>query len=439
VSSKLALLGGQRAVRGDHLVQKWPPVTPTDRDAVISTLDRGELAYYGRDGWVKDLEDKFARYHDCEFALAVGSGTQALHSAFFGLGFGPGDEVLVPTYTFVTTVTPLLQLGVTPRLCDCDPETGNILPAEVERKATSRTRGVVVTHMWGHPCELDELTAIARARDLRLVEDCSHAHGARYLGRIVGTSGDAACFSLQAKKIITGGTGGIMITSDQECYERAVLLGHSRKRSADSVQSGTYRKFGPTGLGLNYRMHPLAAALAASQFDRLDEIISARTSRHDYLSRCLSDVGGVTPPVTRDQVTRGAFHGYKPFFTAAECPGIPKSLYVEALRAEGVSVEMPGSTPLDRSALFTGMDADLFHYGTRRRGQPGTRRRLCDASADDRFPGCESFLRRVLDHTTFTYEPFALIDQYVEAFAKIYEHRDELRDLAATEPGRSAS
>ena len=412
-------------------MQKWPPVTAEDRNAVISALDRGELAYYGRDGWVRELEDKFARYHDSGFALAVDSGTQALHSAFFGLGFGPGDEVLVPAYTFVTTVTPLLQLGVTPRLCDCDPETGNILPAEVERKAGNRTRGLVVTHMWGHPCEMDELTSIARARDLRLVEDCSHAHGARYRGGIAGTFGDAACFSLQAKKIVTGGTGGIMITSDQECYERAILLGHYRKRSTDSVKSSTYRKFAPTGLGLNYRMHPLAAALAASQFGRLDEIISARTSRHDYLSRCLTDVGGVTPPVTRDHVTRGAFHGYKPFFAAAECPGIPKSLYVEALRAEGVSVEMPGSTPLHRSALFTDMDADLFHYGTRRRGEPGTGRLLCDSSAGERFPNCESFLDRVLDHTTFTCEPFALIDQYVDAFSKICAHQDELRDLAA--------
>jgi perosamine synthetase len=434
MSSKLALLGGQKAVRGDHVLQKWPPVTPADRNAVIATLDRGELAYYGRDGWVRELEDKFARYHDSKFALAVDSGTQALHSAFFGLGFGPGDEVLVPTYTFITTVTPLLQLGVTPRLCDCDRETGNILPAEIERKANDRTRGIVVTHMWGHPCELDELTAIAKARDLRLVEDCSHAHGARYRGGIVGTFGDAACFSLQAKKIVTGGTGGIMITSDQECYERAVLLGHYRKRSTDSVKNGTYRKFAPTGLGLNYRMHPLAAALAASQFDRLDEIISARTSRHNYLTRCLTEVGAVMPPVTRDKMTRGAFHGYKPFYVAAECPGIPKSLYVEALRAEGVSVEMPGSTPLHRSALFTDMDADLFHYGTGRRGQPGTSRRLCDSSRNDRFPNCESFLSRVMDHTTFTYEPFALIDQYVDAFSKIYDHQDELHDLAARVP-----
>jgi dTDP-4-amino-4,6-dideoxygalactose transaminase len=430
MSSKLALLGGQKAVRGDHVLQKWPPVTLADRQVVISVLDRGELAYYGRDGWVRELEDRFARYHDTEFALAVDSGTQALHSAFFGLGFGPGDEVLVPTYTFVTTVTPLLQLGVTPRLCDCDPETGNILPAEIEKKTTNRTRGVVVTHMWGHPCEMNELTALARARDLRLVEDCSHAHGARYRGRTVGTFGDAACFSLQAKKIITGGTGGIMITSDRECYERAVLLGHYRKRSSDSVTSGTYKNFAATGLGQNYRMHPLAAALAASQFDRLDEIITARTSRHTYLSRCLAGIRGVTPPVTREHVSRGAFHGYKPFFTAAECPGIPKDLYVEALRAEGVAVEMPGSTPFHRSALYKDMSADLFHYGTRRRSGPRIRKLLSEGREDERFPNCESFLDRVLDHTTFTYEPFALIDQYAEAFAKVYDHLDELQSLA---------
>ncbi|SRR5216683_54689 len=430
MGSGLALLGGEKAVRGDHVLQKWPLITPADRQAVISTLDRGEVAYYGRDGWVRELEDRFARYHDIEFALAVDSGTQALHSAFFGLGFGPGDEVLVPTYTFVTTVTPLLQLGATPCLCDCDPETGNILPAEVERKVNDRTRGVVVTHMWGHPCEMDELTALARARGLRLVEDCSHAHGARYRGRVVGTFGDAACFSLQAKKIVTGGTGGVMITGDQECYERAVLLGHYRKRSSDSVVSETYKDFADTGLGLNYRMHPLAAALAASQFGRLDEIINARTGRLSYLSRCLAEVHGVTPPITRDYVSRGAFYGYKPFFAEAECVGVPKRLYVEALRAEGVSVEMPGTTPIHRSALYTDMSAGLFHYGTRRCNKSGDRRLLSGGTEGEHFPNCESFLSRVLDHTTFTHEPFALIDQYVEAFSKVYGHLDELRRLA---------
>lgn len=429
MSNGLALLGGEKAVRGDYALHKWPLVTQADRQAVISTLDRGELAYYGRDGWVRELEDRFAAYHDIEFALAVDSGTQALHSAFFGLGFGPGDEVLVPTYTFVTTVTPLLQLGVTPRLCDCDPETGNILPAEVARKVHNRTRGLVVTHMWGHPCEMDELTHLAQAHGLRLVEDCSHAHGARYKGRLVGTFGDAACFSLQAKKIIAGGAGGVMMTPDRECYERAVLLGHYRKRSSDSVLSETYKDFANTGLGLNYRMHPLAAALAVSQFDRLDEIIRARTERLNYLSGCLADVRGVTPPITRDYVTRGAFHGYKPFFVATECPGVPKQLYVEALRAEGVSVEMPGSTPLHRSALYKDMSAGLFHYGTRRGGNQDSRR-LFGSSRADSFPNCESFLSRVVDHTTFTYEPFALIDQYVAAFAKVHRHREELRHVA---------
>ena len=182
-------------------------------------------------------------------------------------------------------------------------------------------------------------------------------------------------------------------------------------------------------MGLNYRMHPLAAALAASQFDRLDEIISARTSRHTYLRRSLAGIRGVTPPVTREHVSRGAFHGYKPFFTGSECPGIPKELYVEALRAEGVAVEMPGSTPFHRSALYTDMSADLFRYGTRRRGA-GTRKLFPGGSEGERFPNCESFLDRVLDHTTFTYEPFALIDQYAEAFAKVYDHRDELQSLA---------
>jgi dTDP-4-amino-4,6-dideoxygalactose transaminase len=422
----LALFGGKPAVLDGERLRQPPFLTEQDRQKVFDTLSRNELSYYTRQGWVAALEDEFESYHGRAHALAVDSGTSSLHSAFFGLGFGPGDEVLVPTYTFVATAMPLIQLGAVPRLCDCDPVTGNIYPSEIERQLTSRTRGVVVTHMWGHPCEMDEIVRLQKKHGLRLVEDCSHAHGATYKGRKVGTFGDAACFSLQAKKIVTGGTGGVMITDDAETYERAVLLGHSRARSKEAVQSELYDGLHVTGLGLNYRIHPLAAALATSQFRRLDEIIAERSARLDHLSRQLKQMRAVSPPVTLPHVTRGAFHGYKPLFVPAAASGLSKARYVEALQAEGVAVQLPGTTPLHRTALFTRYSESLVRYGSSRAADDGLAPWTVDPERDGAFANCEDYLGRVLDHTTFTHEPFDLIDQYVKAFAKVDRFADRL-------------
>lgn len=193
--NQLAILGGKPAV-SIPFHDIWPPISVKEIRECVDMLYKRELSYYGREGKIMELENSFCQYHNMKFAITTNSGTSALHSAFFAIGLGPDDEVLCPTYTFLATVTPLYQCRAVPVLCDCEADTGNICPQEIKRMITPKTRAVITTHVWGHPCEMDEIVAICRENGLLLIEDCSHAHGASYKGKKIGTFGDVSCFSL---------------------------------------------------------------------------------------------------------------------------------------------------------------------------------------------------------------------------------------------------
>lgn len=419
---KLALMGGKLSVDVPY-DDSWPPVSLEEVHECLNMMYNKELSYYGREGKVKDLEESFCEYHDMKYAIAVSSGTQSLHSAFFAIGLGPGDEVICPTYTFLATVTPIYQCRAVPVLCDAEIETGNIAPSEIKEKITNKTKAVVITHMWGHPCEMDEIVAICKAHNLILIEDCSHAHGSTYKGKKVGTFGDISCFSLQSAKIVTGGTGGILLTNHVEIYERATLLGHFRVRSSESVQSEKYSKYASTGFGMNYRMHPLAAAMACIQFQDLDNRIQLRCNNLNYLSELLTSVDGINPPVTQPYVTRGAYYGYKPHYTGSESWGISIELYVKALKAEGVLVNLPGSKPLHLLPLFQGGEKDLYSFKGKSEELTGEYRTYKKGD----FPISESFYEKSLSLPTFTGAPDLLIEQYAAAFKKVSENVPDLK------------
>jgi perosamine synthetase len=179
---KLAILGGPKTIKTKlpHFV--WPPINTGVEKSVIKQLYKS-IPIYDRSGIFKDFEDTFAKYHRRKYALLCSSGTVAIHSMFVAVGFKEDDEVICPAYTFFATVTPLLFTGAKPVLCDID-ENGNIDPQEIKKKITLKTKGVIVTHMWGIPCEMGEIVKICKENNLILLEDCSHAHGAKYKGKI---------------------------------------------------------------------------------------------------------------------------------------------------------------------------------------------------------------------------------------------------------------
>lgn len=419
---ELALTGGEPTVK--LALGKWPPYDATAASDIAQMMHAGELSYYGEEGKVKELEEKFETYHGVPYALATSSGTSALHSAFVALGLQAGDEVIAPTHTFLATVMPIFAAGAIPVLVDCEPTSEGISPARIRAAVTARTKAIVVTHLWGHPVSMDAILEVAREHGLRIVEDCSHAHGSTYKGTAVGTLGDVGCFSLQGKKAVSGGQGGILITRDQDLYERALLFGHFRVRAEQGIFNPDLRRYASTGWGLNYRMHPFSAALASRMMDRLDDVIERRRVRHTRLSAGLLDVPGVQPPTISSDVTMGAWYGYKPRFVPEDL-GIPMATYIEALRAEGVQVSKPGSQPLHRADVFSGRPgSSQMPFAL----SPRTRR----AHDVSEFPVAEGISQVSLSLPTFTYEDSDVVDQYIDAFAKVARSAAALRQFART-------
>jgi perosamine synthetase len=420
MTATLALFGGAPAVT-EPTDFVWPPITAEDVRVVTSLLERGEISYYGTEGEVAALEAAFSTYTGVPLALSCSSGTAALHSAYFGLGLEAGDEVIAPTFTFLSTVMPLFVVNATPVLVDCEPDTGNIDPAVIEAAITPRTRAVVVVHINGHPCDMQRIVEICRRRDLRLVEDCSHAHGAICGETMVGRFGDVSVFSLQGSKLVAAGQGGIMMTADREVFERAVLLGHFRMRAFEDVTSEAYRPFAGTGYGLNYRMHPLAAGLARRQFEDLDAYIEGRNTNLGALSAGLAGIPGVDPPVSKDYVTRQSYYSYKPLYDAEAMGGLDRRVYIQALKAEGAPVEDSTSLPLHCEHLFQVRD-DL----SRTYGRDPNRR----VYADGDLPNSETYASRALRIPTYTDLRPRLITQIIEAFEKVARSRGALLDFA---------
>jgi dTDP-4-amino-4,6-dideoxygalactose transaminase len=181
----------------------WPIVTEEMKDAVMKQIDKG-FSLEARTKIATELEENLKSYMGMKYGVAVNSGTSAILSMLDGIGIQKGDEVIVPTYTFFATASPLMILGAIPIFADCLLD-GNIDPEDIKRKITSKTKAVVITHQWGIPCEMDAILEICKEHKLKLLEDCSRAHGAKYKGKKVGTFGLASAFSLQANKILSGG------------------------------------------------------------------------------------------------------------------------------------------------------------------------------------------------------------------------------------------
>ncbi|MBU3934698.1 aminotransferase class I/II-fold pyridoxal phosphate-dependent enzyme [Patescibacteria group bacterium] len=295
MKKNLAILGGKKSVDKNPPHFIWPPIDKKIEKAVVKQLYK-TISIYDRSGIFQEFEDAFSKYHGKKHALLCSSGTLAIHSMFVSANFKEGDEVICPAYTFFATVTPLLSMGVIPVLCDCD-ENGNIDPKEIKKKITLKTKGVVITHMWGMPCQMDEIVKICKKNNLLLLEDCSHAHGATYKGRVVGSFGDLAAWSLQGPKNITGGEGGILVIDNEEFYYRALLLGHYNKRCKQEIpKTHSLYKYAVTGMGLKYRVHPLAIAIASEIFKDIDKYHKIRSFFAQKIIKEFQNKKGIRTP-----------------------------------------------------------------------------------------------------------------------------------------------
>jgi perosamine synthetase len=339
--------GLQRFIFDDHY--RWPSSLVKAELGVVELVRRREYSLPGTQGIVGRFEREFASYHASPYALATASGTVALFLAFAALGFDCESEVVVPIYSYPGTVTPLVLLGAKIVWCDVSPVTGNIDVESLRRAVGPRTRGVVVTHMWGQPVELAGVMQVCEENGLALVEDCSHAVGAEYQGRKVGTFGAFGCFSLQANKAVCAGEGGVLITSDQSLFEDALLSGSLKQVVLDSVRTQERRKYWETGLGLKVKLHPLGAALALGYLRNIDQRNEQRMRGAERLAIALADCPVIVPRLSGPGERRVY---YKHKVVLSDLLADDRDLILEQLILAGLRIGRTDLRPLSMTELF---------------------------------------------------------------------------------------
>ena len=343
----------------------WAQITEEEAEIVSEMTVRNELS--GGTPVVREFEARWREEIGVRYALTTNCGASALYSAFFGLGVGPGDEVICPSYNWISCIAPAVLLGARPVFCEIDSETLMIDPEDARRRITSNTRAIVAVHLWGNVADLDRMVALSEGTGIPLVEDCSHAHGAQYRGKPVGSYGRVAAWSFQGSKALSGGEAGVLATDDTEVFERACLVGQVNRIKGVDLVTSKYEELQPLGLGMKYRSHPLAVGIATVQLQKLAALNEARRSYVETVEKAASDFPGLAPVKTYEGVERGGFYGFPMHVRPGEVDGFTVDRAIESLKAQGVHATGNPYPALHTLPLF----AKGFDVFTRDRGPLG--------------------------------------------------------------------
>lgn len=341
----LAYFGGPKTIEGNKGSFNWPVIDSDVESTVINQLHT-TISIYDKSSVFEEFETEFSDYHGCKHGLLYNSGTSSILAMFDSICIGAGDYVLCPVYTFHATVTPLLYLGATPIFCDCN-SFGNISIESIKKNYRPGVKAVIITHMWGVPVQdLEDICNFCKEKGIYLFEDCSHAHGATYKGKPVGSFGDAAAWSLQGQKIITGGEGGILLTDNDDLYYRALLQGHYNKRPKMEIpKDNELHKYFLTGKGLKLRAHPIAISIALQQFRKIEYFMKNKREHASLIIDVISKYDFLDVINTPGSVNSWYALGIK--FKSKYNGFISKQNFVKLLVSEGlIEVDIPGSTGL---------------------------------------------------------------------------------------------
>jgi len=417
--AKLALSGGEKIRKTPF--PPHPMIGEEEKQAVTEVLESGKLStFIAQPGEfflggkrIKQFEKEFADYHGVRYAVALNSATAALHAAVVACGVRPGEEVIVPPYTFTSTATCALMHNAIPVFVDIKPDIYCLNPAKIEQAITPRTRAVIPVHLFGHPADMDEIMMLAKKHNLKVIEDCAQAPGAIYKGKLVGTIGNCGIFSLQETKNIMTGEGGMLITDEEEIAEIARMI---RNHGEVILESQTQRTYRADILGWNYRMTEMEAALGMAQFRKLDRLNNQRIELADYLAEKLALVDGLTPPV----VYPDAKHVYYvfPLKYDENKIGVPRDLFVKALVAEGIPFGAGYVRPLYLNPIYHENKPFIYKYFGK---EISYDKGIC--------PVTERLYEKELMLTMVCRPPatFEDMDDIVRAVKKLIENREELR------------
>jgi len=314
-----------------------PYLKGNERKYVDECVDTTWISSKGR--FVTEFEDAFSSYIGVEYGTAVFNGTVAIHLAMVALGIGAGDEVIVPTFTYIASANPITQVGGVPIFVDSDPESWQMDPADVRRKITPKTKAIMAVHLYGHPCDMKAICAIAKEHGLFVVEDCAEAIGSMQDGRKVGSFGDIACFSFFGNKTITCGEGGMVLTRDATLHERLVHL--------KGQGLAKYREYWHDVVGFNYRMTNIQAAIGLAQLEQIDLIIDKKRTIAANYKTSLSDL----PLVFHDAKDSSYFHTYWMCSILAESAKLRDPLR-EHLKAAGIETR-PTFYPIHTMPMYS--------------------------------------------------------------------------------------
>ncbi len=369
---ELALNGGKKSKQKPFPV--WPQYDDVERKALLDVL---ESRIWWRTPGTRTLafEQEFARFHAAKHGLAVTNGTAALEVTMSALGILPGDEVIIPDFTFVATASAVLFAGAMPVMVDVSPDTYCIDAKLAEAAITPRTKAIIAVHMGGHPADLDALGDLAKKKGIALVEDSSHAHATEWKGKRIGSHGTAGTFSFQASKLMTAGEGG-MIVSNDDAFEKQARSVHDCGRMPGEWFYSHYIN------GSNYRLSEWQGAVLSVQLTRLDEQTKRRHQNARVLDKLLSQIPGVTPQKLDPRCTRNGQYAYIFHVDSKHFAGAPTEKLIQAMNAEGIP----------NQASYPPVHAlDVFQNGE-------YRKRLCGSQATEPH----AFLKAAYPHTDRT-------------------------------------
>ena len=273
----------------DKMIPISEPVLGEEEiEYVCNCLRSNMLSFLGE--YVKTFERKFSKFSGCKYGVSCSNGTTALHLALLAVGIKPGDEVIVPNLTFIATANAVRYCNAVPVFADSEPLTWNIEPNEIRKKITAKTKAIIAVHLYGHPCEMDDIVKIAKEHNLFLIEDCAEAHGAEYKGKRVGSVGDIGTFSFYPNKVITTGEGGMCTTNNKDFFDRMIYF---RNHCASK------KKYWFDDVGYNYRLTNIQAAIGVAQLNKVDLFLKIKRNNAKVYSNLLRKIKGVTLPTEK--------------------------------------------------------------------------------------------------------------------------------------------
>lgn len=427
MNKTLALLGGKK-LRIKPFVS-GPIIGNEERKLVNEVLKSGKLSgfiahagnCFGGGAKVRELEDMFKKYFSCKHAIAANSATAALHMAVAACGVGPGDEVIVSPYTMTASASAILMTNAMPVFADIEEKTYCLDPKQIEKKITSRTKAIIVVHLFGHPADMDAINKIARKHKLYVIEDAAQAPAATYKGKFAGTIGDAGIFSLNQHKTITTGEGGLVVTNDAIIAEKSRLI----RNHGEVIVSPMGVKDIVNTLGWNYRMTELEAAVGIGQFRKLNYLTEYRINLANYLTKRLREFN--FPGIELPEISKGKNHVYfvYPIKFKEENIGISRSTFVKAINAEGIPLAAGYVKPIYLEPAYQ----QKLCYGKKKcpfgcplyKGKVSYRKGIC--------PIAEKMYGKELITTNICHYPVRKndVDDFVRAFEKVFSNIPDLK------------